>query len=48
MKQFLGFLTTDMPVTSRYVEEVLSHAGLFLSRELTVCVTLATRGEFLR
>jgi hypothetical protein len=31
MKQFLGFLTTDMPATYRYVEEVLSHAGLLAS-----------------
>jgi len=31
MKKFLGLLTTDMPATSRYVEEVLSHAGLFSS-----------------
>ena len=31
MKKFLGFLTSNAPATSRYAEEVLSHAGLFAS-----------------
>jgi len=32
MKNFLGFLTADMPTTSHYAKEVLAHAGLFASQ----------------
>jgi len=42
MTKFLGFVASNAPGTSRYAEEVLSHAGLFpapIAREELACAT---------